>query len=186
MRGKVRTYLVNVITSAAVAVGGLVMPVQADEKSINPQSVKALIQQCLVAVEQGNAEPFSDWTFAEVVGKNERRVSPDENYRVFFGETNFMKPVSRQLHNCGIGFEGPMFRGKGALSEIARVASSLVGTEFGGVAWRKGRVTRSTGQPKAQACVNGYTLEVFADLVAGAATPYLKVGYSFVAPGPCE
>jgi hypothetical protein len=162
-------------------------PVWADEANLS-DDVRMLTGLCLNAITEGNSSAFRDWQFSEIVGTNERRLSSDKRFRVFFGPTSFKEPPEEQLYNCTIRFEKMTGRQLNAVSEVGSAVAYLIGTEVGGVSLRAGRRTHVTKTQKATACVNGYTVEVLASL--GIAKDYseavmLKVGYSYSDPGAC-
>jgi len=162
-------------------------PVWAEEVNLS-DDVRTLTGLCLNAIDAGNSSAFGDWQFSEIVGTNERRLSSDTRFRVFFGPTSFREPPKEQLYSCTIRFEKMTGSRRNAVNEVGSAVANLIGTEVGGISLRAGKKTHVTKTQKATACVNGYTVEVLASL--GIAKNYseavmLKVGYSYIDPGAC-
>ncbi|MEO9824560.1 MAG: hypothetical protein ABJF50_09120 [Paracoccaceae bacterium] len=162
-------------------------PVWAEEANLS-NDVRMLTGLCLDAVNEGNSSAFGDWQFSETVGTNERRLSLDGRFRVFFGPTSFKEPPTVELHSCTVRFEKMTGGRLKAVRAVGDVVTGLIGTEVGGVRLHAGRNTHVTQTPRATACLNGYTVEVVASI--GVAKDYaeavmLKVGYSYIDPGAC-
>ncbi len=162
-------------------------PVWAEEPDLS-YDVRMLTGLCLNAIKEGDSSAFGDWQLSEIVGSNERRLSSDKRFRVFFGPTSFKEPPKEQLYNCTIRFEKMTGSRLSAVGEVGTAVANLIGTEVSGVSLHAGRKTHVTKTQKATACVNDYTVEVLASL--GIAKGYseavmLKVGYSYTDPGAC-